>query len=126
MVQANSRRILPGRSSVSEERCRHLDNKCPMCIVHRHRSISKILYVAIGATDVGTVEINEKRQQVGSKLRKGGEVGLFQFGGSSIIVAFEEGRFQFDEDLLSMSRRLVIMDVEVGMSLGRATSVGSY
>ena len=54
-------------------------------------------------------------------IRKGEEIGLFQFGGSSIIVAFEEGRILFDEDLLSVSRRQIMMDVEVGMSLGSST-----
>lgn len=60
-------------------------------------------------------------QKAGTHVTKGDEIGKFQFGGSSIIVAFEKGRIEFDEDLLSVSRRLVMMDVEVGMSLGRAT-----
>ena len=80
-----------------------------------------MLFVAIGATDVDTVEIIERWEKGGSKVNKGGEVGLFQFGGSSIIVAFEKDRIQFDEDLLSVSRQLVMMDVEMGMSLGKAT-----
>lgn len=64
--------------------------------------------------------INENLQKAGTEIRKGEEIGLFQFGGSSIIVAFERGRIQFDEDLLSVSRRRIMMDVEVGMSLGTA------
>jgi phosphatidylserine decarboxylase len=64
--------------------------------------------------------INEKFQETGTEVKKGEEIGLFQFGGSSIIVAFESGRIQFDEDLLSVSRRRIMMDVEVGMSLGTA------
>ncbi|KIX96318.1 uncharacterized protein Z520_08096 [Fonsecaea multimorphosa CBS 102226] len=93
--------------------------RCAVCI--NSQEFGKVLFVAIGATDVGTVEINPKCQRPGSEIRKGDEVGLFQYGGSSIIVAFEQGRIQFDEDLLSVSRHLVMMDVEVGMSLGRAT-----
>lgn len=56
-------------------------------------------------------------------MRKGEEIGLFQFGGSSIIVLFEKGRIQFDEDLEKLSHEQVMVDVEVGMSLGRATLV---
>jgi phosphatidylserine decarboxylase len=56
----------------------------------------------------------------GTRVEKGDEVGLFEFGGSSIIVAFEEGRIRFDEDLLSVSKRAIMMDVEVGMSMGKA------
>ncbi|KAI9035822.1 potassium transport protein TRK1/TRK2 [Aspergillus affinis] len=41
------------------------------------------------------------------------ELGIFQYGGSSIIVAFEKGRIQFDEDLLNMSRNAITVDVQV-------------
>jgi len=46
---------------------------------------------------------------------------MFQFGGSSIIVAFQKGRIRFDDDLLEFSRKRVQVAVEVGMSLGKAT-----
>jgi len=76
--------------------------------------------VAIGATEVGTVEINEPLRKEGTDVKKGDEIGLFQFGGSSIIVAFGKDRIKFDQDLLSVSQRRIIVDVEVGMSLGIA------
>ncbi|KAL4904477.1 hypothetical protein BDW74DRAFT_31246 [Aspergillus multicolor] len=82
----------------------------------------EVLFVAIGASQVGTVEIHEKWQKPGAEIKKGDELGLFQFGGSSIIVAFQKGRIQFDEDLIEPSKHAVAVDVEVGMSLGRATS----
>jgi phosphatidylserine decarboxylase len=66
--------------------------------------------------------ISEKFRTEGSMIMKGDEIGLFQFGGSSIIVAFQEGRINFDEDLLSISRQKVMVDVEVGMSLGKAVN----
>ncbi|KAK5042857.1 hypothetical protein LTR84_012441 [Exophiala bonariae] len=91
--------------------------RCCICI--NTVDFGKVLYVAIGATNVGTVDINEKYQTVGYQIQKGEEVGLFQFGGSSIIVAFEKGRIEFDDDLLAVSRKQVMMDVEVGMSLGK-------
>lgn len=47
---------------------------------------------------------------------------MFQFGGSSIVVVFQKGRIQFDKDLLDSSKEQVQVSVEVGMSLGRATS----
>ena len=92
--------------------------RCCICI--NTVEFGKVLYVAIGATNVGTVEISEKCQTAGYQIEKGEEVGLFQFGGSSIIVAFEKGRVDFDDDLLDVSRRQVMMDVEVGMSMGKA------
>ncbi|ODQ54591.1 phosphatidylserine decarboxylase [Saitoella complicata NRRL Y-17804] len=79
-----------------------------------------VLFVAIGAVDVGTVKLNPKFMTEGASVRKGDEVGIFEFGGSSIIVAFEGGRVAFDEDLREVSLEKVMMDVEVGMRLGEA------
>ncbi|KAL2000710.1 hypothetical protein VTN02DRAFT_2744 [Thermoascus thermophilus] len=75
------------------------------------------------ATTSRWTRIHEPIRSPGRRVQKGEEIGLFQFGGSSIIVAFERGRIRFDEDLEAMSRRQVMVDVEVGMSLGRATVV---
>lgn len=60
-------------------------------------------------------------QTAGHRVEKGDEIGVFRFGGSSILVAFEPGRIQFDEDLEKFSLDKIMVDVEVGMSLGRAT-----
>ncbi|KUM56295.1 hypothetical protein ACN42_g10921 [Penicillium freii] len=82
--------------------------------------LGNVLFVAIGATDVGSVRIHDRWQTAGNEIQKGEELGIFQFGGSSIIVAFQSGRISFDEDLLSLSQEAIAVDVEVGMSLGRA------
>ncbi|KFA53537.1 hypothetical protein S40293_09879 [Stachybotrys chartarum IBT 40293] len=55
-------------------------------------------------------------------VKKGEELGYFQFGGSSIIVAFEEGRVVFDQDLVHLSKQKIQVAVQVGMSLGHARS----
>jgi phosphatidylserine decarboxylase len=69
--------------------------------------------------------IHEAYQKAGSRIEKGDELGYFQFGGSSIIVAFREGRIEFDKDLVDLSRQQIQISVEVGMSLGRARSSDS-
>lgn len=66
--------------------------------------------------------IREEFQESGRAIKKGEELGIFQFGGSAIIVAFKKGRITFDQDLLEMSRKKLQVAVEVGMSLGRATA----
>ncbi|OKL58327.1 hypothetical protein UA08_06397 [Talaromyces atroroseus] len=81
----------------------------------------KVLFVAIGATDVGSVQIHDQWKKPGNSIQKGEELGLFQFGGSSIIVVFQNGFIKFDDDLLRVSENAIAMDVEVGMSLGKAT-----
>ncbi|KAH7350565.1 phosphatidylserine decarboxylase-domain-containing protein [Rhexocercosporidium sp. MPI-PUGE-AT-0058] len=95
------------------------------CIVIQTKEFGMVLFVAIGATEVGTVEINEAFRKEGADVKKGEEIGLFKFGGSSIIVAFEKDRIRFDEDLLSVSQQRIMVDVEVGMSLGTASSTPS-
>jgi len=80
----------------------------------------EVLFVAIGATDVGTVQIHTQWQKNGARIKKGDELGYFQFGGSSIVVAFQAGRIAFDQDLIDLSQQRIQVSVEVGMSLGRA------
>lgn len=55
-------------------------------------------------------------------MERGEEIGWFEFGGSSIIVAFQKGRIQFDEDLVRSSMARIEMDVECRTRLGKATS----
>jgi phosphatidylserine decarboxylase len=62
--------------------------------------------------------IHEKWRTPGSVVGKGDELGIFQFGASSIIVAFRKGSIRFDEDLLKNSQVRIQTSVEVGMSLG--------
>ncbi|EKM57173.1 uncharacterized protein PHACADRAFT_91208 [Phanerochaete carnosa HHB-10118-sp] len=95
------------------------------------KEFGDVLFVAIGALEVGTVKLSDKITSVlpGSQapakdvvIEKGEDVGFFEFGGSSIIVAFEPGRIQFDQDLKDASSELIEMNVEVGMRMGRATA----
>ncbi|KAL2863271.1 putative phosphatidylserine decarboxylase [Aspergillus lucknowensis] len=89
-------------------------------VVIETEEFGEVLFVAIGASQVGTVEIHEKWQKPGARIGKGDELGIFQFGGSSIVVAFQRGKIEFDEDLIWPSKQAIAVDVEVGMSLGRA------
>jgi phosphatidylserine decarboxylase len=74
------------------------------------------------STNLGLCSIHEKWQQPGNTIKKGEELGMFQFGGSSIIVAFQKSRIRFDDDLLRLSKERVQVAVEVGMSLARAVA----
>lgn len=64
--------------------------------------------------------IHQKWQKTGGVVEKGDELGYFQFGGSSIVVVFQKGMMQFDQDLLDSSEQQIQVSVDVGMSLGRA------
>ncbi|KAK6504634.1 hypothetical protein TWF481_006573 [Arthrobotrys musiformis] len=78
-----------------------------------------VMFVAIGASEVGAVNFYEEATEIGQKIHKGQEIGKFEFGGSSILVLFQRGRIVFDEDLLDLSNERIMVDVQVGMSLGR-------
>jgi len=95
-----------------------LNARCAVCI--DSPEFGAVLFVAIGAQEVGTVKLNEQFMTPGSRVKRGDEVGMFEFGGSAIVVCFEKGRIQFDQDLLNVSRREIMMDVEVNTSLGKA------
>jgi phosphatidylserine decarboxylase len=76
----------------------------------------KFLYIAVGATMVGSVILT---CQEGSVLEKGDEIGYFAFGGSTILVLFKEGTMSFDEDLLHNSNKPIETLVKMGTSMGR-------
>lgn len=107
------------------------------CACISSKEFGEVLFVAVGATGVGTIKFasrilfsatqglrafrfHQKLRTEGSQVKKGEEIGHFEFGGSSILVVFEKGRIQFDEDLIKMSQRSVCVNVELGMSMGTA------
>jgi phosphatidylserine decarboxylase len=57
-----------------------------------------ILYVEIGATSVGSIH---QTYVPNHPVRKGDEKGFFEFGASCIVLLFEEGKVQFDADLIA-------------------------
>ncbi|KZT61988.1 putative phosphatidylserine decarboxylase [Calocera cornea HHB12733] len=96
--------------------------RCAFCLASPE--FGDVLFVAIGADEVGTVKLAEKAMTPGAPIAKGEEVGCFEFGGSSVVVAFEPGRIVFDQDLVEWSKKAVEVDVEVLSSLGRASAPG--
>jgi phosphatidylserine decarboxylase len=83
------------------------------------REFGLVAMVAVGATVVGS--INTVSTQ-GSFLERGNDHGFFAFGGSTILVLFQPGTVQFDEDLLSNSRRPLETFVRVGNQVAVATN----
>lgn len=78
-------------------------------------SYGEIAFLEVGAMCVGSIH----QTYVPHKpYRKGDEKGFFSFGGSCLILLFEQNRVQFDEDLLlqaSSHRELLCL---FGQSLG--------
>lgn len=72
------------------------ENRRVLCELETEH-FGKILYMEVGATNVGT--IHETYTPL-KKYYKGEEKGYFSFGGSALILLFEPGKIQLDADLL--------------------------
>ena len=78
-------------------------------------SLGTVLYLEIGATNVGSIV---QTYQPGKPVAKGEEKGYFEFGGSSTLLLFEPGRVQLSPDLQEQSRQQRELYARVGDRLG--------
>lgn len=76
-----------------------------------------VLYIEIGATNVGSINQTYACNQF---YEKGQEKGFFSFGGSTIVLLFEPCKILFDEDLLQLASHGLEIRCLLGQSLGRA------
>lgn len=76
----------------------------------------KVAYLEVGATSVGTVH---QTYTPGLPCLKGQEKGYFSFGGSLLIILFEKGKIQFDEDLLTATKNKLETRCLIGQRLGK-------
>ncbi|KAF2737802.1 phosphatidylserine decarboxylase, partial [Polyplosphaeria fusca] len=81
-----------------------------------------MLFIVIDATDEPSVHIHDQWQKRGALVTKGEELGLSKSTGLTIIVAFQPGRIQFDDDLRASSQNRRQTVVELGQSLGKLSS----
>lgn len=86
----------------------------------RTQLFGEVLFIEVGATHVGSIH------QTFTPLEpyaKGDEKGYFSFGGSSLVLLFEPGTIQFDQDLIDASNEKIETKALMGQTLGRAFSV---
>lgn len=60
----------------------------------------RVMYICIGAMMVGSTVITRK---AGQKVKRAEELGYFKFGGSTVLLLFESGAMNFDDDLIANS-----------------------
>ncbi|KZT53676.1 hypothetical protein CALCODRAFT_41540 [Calocera cornea HHB12733] len=77
----------------------------------------RVMAVCIGAMMVGSI-ITTVRE--GEHVARGEEFGYFAFGGSTIVLLFEKGAVEWDEDLLINGRASLETLVRMGMGIGRS------
>lgn len=114
----------------------YTENKRCICPIET-KEFGTVLLIAIAATMVGSIGFNcscpaeslavgslcceDGRCQVGTSVKKFGDCGWFQFGGSTTLLLFQPGTIEFDADLVRNSANQLETLVKVGASLGRAT-----
>jgi phosphatidylserine decarboxylase len=85
-------------------------NKRTIC-VQNSDTYGDILYSDVGATAVGTIH---QTYTPNVPLEKGAEKGYFAFGGSTVVLFFEKGKIQFDQDLIDNTKNGIETAVEMG------------
>ncbi len=84
------------------------------------KKFSDILYIEIGATNVGSIN---QTFFPNTEYKKGEEKGYFSLGGSCIVLLFEKDQIRFDEDLIQMSRQNIEVKAKFGQSFAKKMKI---
>ncbi|KAF4554881.1 Phosphatidylserine decarboxylase-like protein 3 [Elsinoe fawcettii] len=77
----------------------------------------RVMVICVGAMMVGSTVITRKG---GEKVKRAEELGYFKFGGSTILLLFEPGAMEYDQDLIDNSNGALETLIRVGMSIGHS------
>lgn len=76
-----------------------------------------VQFIEVGATNVGTICQTFTPE---TPCKKGEEKGYFSFGGSALILLFEEGAIRFSDDLLKLSAQGLEIRCQLGQEMGKS------
>lgn len=94
------------------------ENRRTRCLLHTEH-FGQVLYMEIGATNVGSIC---QTYRPGVVQLKGAEKGYFEFGGSALVLLFAKDTIHFDADLVNATQRGLEMRCLLGQSMGRVTN----
>ena len=77
----------------------------------------QIAIVEVGGFTVGSIQ---QRYEDGIHVPKGAHKGFFELGGSTVVLLFEQGAIQIDEDLLAKTEAGIETFVRLGDSIGQS------
>ena len=83
--------------------------------VLKSRNFGNILMMEVGAMLVGKIVNHHEKASV----QRGMEKGYFEFGGSTVILAFQKGKVQLDEDILTNTKDGFETIVKMGEIIGK-------
>lgn len=81
------------------------------------KNFGKMAYIEVGATMVGKIIQNYE----GKNFKKGQEKGYFLFGGSTVVLIGEKGKWTPDKDIVESSKKGMEVYLKLGNSLGHTT-----
>ena len=96
------------------------ENAREYCIL-RSREFGEFVMMEVGALLVGKI-VNHP---LPSQVHRGQEKGYFQFGGSTVVLLFQKGAIQIDEDIVSNSRCGYETVVKYGEKIGLAAAASN-
>jgi phosphatidylserine decarboxylase len=77
-------------------------------------SFGKLAYVEVGATCVGKI----KQTHTSKTFSRGDEKGMFLFGGSTVIVIGEKGRWRINDDIIENTNQQIETYIKMGKAIG--------
>ena len=103
------------------------NNACPIykmnareyCLL-KTETLGTVLMMEVGALMVGKIKNHEQRN---CRVCRGTEKGMFEFGGSTVILMTEPGKVQPDEDLIRNTEAGYETLVKLGEQVGRKIKV---
>ncbi len=97
------------------QRLKILDGNDREYVVMQTDNFGLVAHIDIGAMVVGKIYQHFRQ---GGTVVKGAEKGYFEFGGSTILLFFEPGRIQMDQDILKYSCMGIETLVRYGEAIG--------
>lgn len=79
-----------------------------------NEEFGSVLISEVGATMVGSIIQTYKP---GITVEKGMEKGYFAFGGSTVVLFFEKGKIQFDEDIVENTGKGYETSIQMGQTI---------
>jgi len=92
-------------------------NKREYLTISTH-NFGDVIMAEVGATMVGTII----QTFDGDIVEKGQEKGYFKFGGSTVVLLFEKGKINIDNDLLENTNK----GLETGVKMGERVATSNY
>jgi len=82
------------------------------------KNFGKLAYIEVGAICVGKI-VQSKNLVKGNTFKRGDEKGYFLFGGSTVIVIGEKGKWKPSLDILEYTQKGIETYLQLGMSVAK-------